>query len=485
MTEEFSADYWKDQAVKLDPTDDVRHVDYAQFVADQCGNAVRYVPRVGWFRWTGRIWEEAGDDGAALNTVTTAAMKLGEYAGRAGSGTLLKAASKMLVNDVRSRIVKEMQVLACLRGDVDEMDQHRHLLTFRNGTVDLRTGELKDHDPTDMITQMAPVEYVADAACPRWEQFVTEIFPGDEELQTYYQTWLGYCITGEVRDHALGVWYGENGRNGKGTTVRTMQSVFGPHLIKEVEFSLWEYTRGVQPHTEKIAALRSARMVVAQEGNPGTAMNTALLKNFSGGDRISTRHLHGKEFSFDPKFKIVLCSNYLPEFSTGGAALWSRTKAILFAESFADRVDIDLEPTIQGPEREGVAAWVVRGAVEYYRQGRLQDPASVVQATEHHRDEVDPLKPLLGELFDYDPESEVKRSLFNGELKSWREANGESAGGKFSPSMVKRLLMSRGVEEVRRKGVGWVYRGIYLMSDPPKPAAPVGDGPPRVLPVSV
>jgi putative DNA primase/helicase len=461
----------------LDVSDDIRHVNLARFVADQCGDIIRYVRHVGWFKWNGRVWQETGDTGAAMQAVTDASRILMVRAGNHPRDTswAMPAASKMLVHLVRKAIVAEMEVLPELHTDVDSMDQHRHLLTFQNGTVDLRTGELRAHDPADYLTQCTLVDYVPDAECPRFDQFVQEIFPDDPELQEYYQTFLGMCITGETRDHALGVWYGEKGRNGKGATVRTMTSIFGTEIIKEVPFEMWENQRGNAPHTELVAGLRGARMVVSQEGNQGVPMNTSLLKNYSGGDRISTRHLHGKQFTYDPKFTIVLTTNHLPEFSAGGAALWARTKAILFGQCFADRVDVDLEPTLQGPEREGIAAWVVRGAVRYYEQGRLSDPLSVIQATEHHKDEVDPLKPLIGELYDYDDECEVKRSTFNAELKSWRDDNGER-NAKFSPSAVKRQLLSNGVREQQRKGVGWVYTGIYLLSDPPRKGAAAGPG---------
>jgi putative DNA primase/helicase len=431
---------------------------------------------VGWFSWNGRVWQETGDTGAAMAAVTDASRVLMVRAGEHPRDTswAMPAASKLLVHLVRKAIVAEMEVLPELHTDVDTMDAHRHLLTFQNGTVDLRTGTLRPHDPADFITQLAPIDYVPDAECPRFERFVEEIFPDDPELQDYYQTLLGLCITGETRDHALAVWYGEKGRNGKGATVRTMVSVFGKDIVKEVPFELFEQ-RGQQAHSESIASLRNARMIVAQEGEQGVAMNTARLRNWSGGDGIEARHLYGKPFTFSPKFTIVLATNHLPEFSAGGAALWARTKAILFSQSFADRVDIDLEPTIQGPEREGIAAWVVRGAVRYYEQGRLSDPLSVIQATEHHKDEVDPLKPLIGELYDYDESCEVKRSTFNAELKGWRDDNGER-NAKFSPSSVKRLLLSNGVREQQRKGVGWVYTGIYLLSDPPRKGAAAGPG---------
>lgn len=459
-----SADYWRGVAEGLDPKPDVRHVNYAQFVADHCGSRLRHVPELGWFRWDGRVWREAGDTGAAMQAITDASRILLEE--RGSDGWAREAAGKMLVNSIRTGIVNEMAVLPDFAATVDDMDARRHLLSFANGTVDLRTGILHPHSPADMLTQIAPVVYVPDATCPRWLRFVEEVFPGDPELQDYYQTWLGMCATGEVRDHALGVWYGQQGRNGKGTTVRTMTAILGTDFVHEVPFELFEARSGNQVHTETIAALRNARMVVAQEGNQGVPMDVARLKHWTGGDRIEARHLYGRPFKFEPKFTLTLATNFLPEFSAGGAPLWARTKAIHFGQSFADRVDPDLEPTIQGPEAEGVAAWVVRGAMRYYEQRRLIDPLSVLAAKEHHKDEVDPLKPLVGELFDYAQGASVKRSSFNAELKQWRDDNGER-GGKYAPGIVKRHLMTNGVTETRLSGTGWMYEGIYLLSDAP------------------
>ncbi|MFE9864897.1 phage/plasmid primase, P4 family [Streptomyces sp. NPDC005506] len=448
----FDDTYWAKQRQRLDISDEVRHVHYAKFVADHCADRLKHVEHVGWYRWNGVVWQATGDSGAAMQAITDSVAVLAKRIVDAPADTSWASAamSKMLVNFQRKAIVAEMVVLREFQATVDDMDAARHLLTFRNGTVDLRTGELRSHDPADMLTQCANVEYVPDAECPRWLRFVGEVFPGDADLQRYYQTFLGYCVTGEVREHALGVWYGAHGRNGKGTTIRTMQKTFGPDIIREVEFSMFENVRGQAPHTEHIAGLRGARMVVAQEGNPGTPMNTALLKNFSGGDRISTRHLMGKVFSFEPTFTIVLATNHLPEFASGGAALWARTKAVLFGQSFADRVDRELEPTIQGPEREGVAAWVVAGAVRYYREG-LSDPLSVLAATEMHRDSVDPLKDLVSELFDYDDDAVTVRADFNKALKEWRDVNGDTSP-KFKPGSVKRHLADRGVKEVKRRG---------------------------------
>jgi putative DNA primase/helicase len=473
---DFNDAYWTRTAKDINVSHEVRHANFAKFVAEHSAHSLKFVTGLGWYRWTGKVWAPTGDDGAALQAITEASDALiqrmrdsEDDRGWAGA-----AVGKMLNGRERSVIVREMAARPEFRATVDDFDTARHLLSFANGTVDLRNGELRSHDPADMLTLCALVDYVPDAPAPRWERFIEEIFPGKPDLQDYYQRFLGLCVTGEVRDHVLGVWYGANGRNGKGCTVRTMQAAFGPEIVREVDFAMYEGGRGREPHTEQLAALRGARMVVAQEGEADVPMNTARLKKHSGGDRIQARHLYGKEFTFLPTFTLVLATNHLPEFSAGGAALWARTKAILFGESFTgDRVDPELEPAIQGPEIEGVAAWVVRGAVAYYSAGRLADIDEVTQATEMHKAEVDPLRALVGELFEYDDAAEVRRSDFNRRLKEWRDDNGDKSA-RYSPGNVKRQLMNQGVTERQKKGEGWMLVGVRFPED--KPSAMTADG---------
>lgn len=464
MNTTFDDNYWAATAKALNVSMDVRHAKFAAFVADHCADRLRFVEGLGWYRWTGLVWQPTGDEGAALQAVTDATEVLVQRMrdSEDDRGWAAAATSKMLNGRERAVIIREMAALREFRATVDDFDNARHLLTFKNGTVDLRSGELRPHDPADMQTICARVDYVPDAPCPRWIQFLAEVFPSDTDLQRYYQTFLGMCVTGEVDPHTLGVWYGEKGRNGKGTTIRTMHAAFGGDVVLDVPFEMFQKGK-YAPHTEQISDLRAARMVVAQEGESGQAMDVTRLKSYTGGDRISARKLRQGTFRFDPKFTLVLVTNELPEFAAGGAALWARTKAILFGESFAGREDRTLEPTIQGPEREGFAAWVVQGAVRFYAEG-LVDPFSVEAAKDFHKEQVDPLKPLIGELFVYNEDAEpVVRSEFNRQLKAWRDANGDQSA-KFKPGSVVKELERQGIKAVQRKGT-YVLPGIQMLPD--------------------
>ena len=48
----------------------------------------------------------------------------------------------------------------------DQLDTHRFLLNFLNGTLDLRTGELAPHNPDQFITKLVHYNYDPEAACP-------------------------------------------------------------------------------------------------------------------------------------------------------------------------------------------------------------------------------------------------------------------------------------------------------------------------------
>src|SRR5512135_408992 len=55
------------------------------------------------------------------------------------------------------------------------LDADPWLLNCRNGTLDLRTGELRDHDPVDLITKVTAAAYDPDAPAPTWSPFLHRI----------------------------------------------------------------------------------------------------------------------------------------------------------------------------------------------------------------------------------------------------------------------------------------------------------------------
>jgi putative DNA primase/helicase len=111
---------------------------------------------------------------------------------------------------------------------ISQFDNDPWLLNVPNGTVNLRKGQLLPHNPADHLTQLAGSNYNPDAECPRFEQFLTEIFAGDKELIRFVRRFAGYTLTGDTSEQCFLFCQGA-GRNGKSTLISILQEMLGDY----------------------------------------------------------------------------------------------------------------------------------------------------------------------------------------------------------------------------------------------------------------
>ena len=116
--------------------------------------------------------------------------------------------------------LKIAAALPSISAEVSDFDRHPHLFNAANGTMDLRTGILRPHDPADMLTQITHLPIILDAQAPRWERFLDEVFAGNRELIEFLQRAVGYSLTGDVREETLFFFSGD-GANGKALSAIT------------------------------------------------------------------------------------------------------------------------------------------------------------------------------------------------------------------------------------------------------------------------
>lgn len=333
---------------------------------------IRYAPGLGYYVWNGSVWERS-------------TVKVRQEIHRMGAALVLAGktaeARGFTMTSRIDDLMTELRSVPSVYVDAEVFDANRHLLSFANGTVDLRTGTIRPHDQADMITYCLEVDYRADAEAPRWEGFLNEIFPSDPELVGYMQRLTGYGITGNVDEQCFAVLWGK-GANGKSVFTDTMTRVF-QRVTETTPFATFEEkASGGIPND--LAALRGARLVMASEGEAGKHMSEAVLKRITGKDKVTARFLRQEFFTFSPTFLIMLATNHKPKFRGQDEGLWRRVKLIPFSRYFApSERDYDLDRKLMA-EAEGIAAWAVRGAVEWY-QGGLRDPESIKDATREYR----------------------------------------------------------------------------------------------------
>jgi putative DNA primase/helicase len=339
---------------------------------------------------------------------------------------------------------------------IQKFDSAPDSLNVLNGTIDLRTGELKPHRRKDCHTKLAQAVYDPDAKAPRWESFLTEIFKGDAELVSYMQRAIGYSLTGRTREEVFFLLYGD-GRNGKGTMVETLQAMLGDYADTVApEVLLQKNESG--GNTPELAKLKSIRFAPSSETDTKRKLAEALVKRITGGDLITACAKYGHPFTYKPEFKLWLATNKKPTITGTDLGIWSRIKMIPFLQKFEGKAkDAKLKETLRA-EMLGILAWAVRGAVAWYQQG-LGSCAAVDGATEDYREESDTVARFLKDCCIVAGEKyQMSSSLLYSEYKRYCEAEGETSLNQVD---VRKRLVNLG-HEWKRLTPGIFWKGISL-----------------------
>ncbi len=348
----------------------------------------------------------------------------------------------------------------------DALDRFPDLFNCANGTLDLHSGELRDHDRSDFITRVATVAYTPEAACPLWEAFLLRCMGGDAELVRFLQRAVGYSLTGHTSEQTLFMLYG-TGANGKSTFLETIRALLGDYAT-QADFTTFLKRDGEGVRND-LARLVSTRFVSAVEADAGAPLAESLVKQVTGGDIITARFLFREFFEFRPSFKLWLAANHKPTVRGSDHGIWRRIRLVPFTVTIPKK---ERDPHLLdklGQELPGILAWAVRGAMEWKRGG-LGAPVAVEAATARYQAEMDAFGGFLADCcVEGEGERATARDLYEAYLH-WCETNGERARSKKALSMGLRERGYRSVRTSRARG----WEGLRLREEGEEPAE--GDG---------
>lgn len=293
------------------------------------------------------------------------------------------------------------------------------LLNCPNGVLELNTGMFRKHDPEDYLTQICPVEYDADAKCPRFLQFLEEVFESNADLISWIQRFFGYCLTGHSREHVLPIFHG-GGRNGKTTLIKTICAVLGADYAGTTPEKFLVTSKGEQ-HPTKIADLYGKRLAADLETDADARLNETLIKRLTGGDNLKARRLYEDFWEFAPTHKLILATNHEPVVQGTDTAIWARLKLVPFSVSFLGREDHSLTETL-ATELPGILAWMVEGCAQWTANG-LGEPAVVKQATAAYRGEQNDIAKFLEASYIRDPAARARKTAVTAKYQVWCHNN--------------------------------------------------------------
>jgi putative DNA primase/helicase len=349
----------------------------------------------GWLHWNGvrwviddaAIWERAEAVGRAL---------LVEAAKAEDKNTrdlLWKHGKYSLSKPAIDRMIKLAEKSDRVRVAPEMLDANAYALNCMNGTVDVRTGELHQHNRYNLITKLAPVRYDPGATAERWQSFIARVLP-EEIVRKHVQKAIGQALTGTVEQQAFYINHGF-GMNGKSTFFDILITLLGDYAGTIDIDVLMERNKSGSLSPE-LASLKGKRLVVSSENNAGQRLKEGLIKRITGDKTITARQLYKKPMTFPVSFKLFLHVNHRPEITGTDYAMWRRVQLIPWSVRINKE---ERDPHLfEALERElsGVLNWALQGYQRYLDEG-LEPPKTVLHATEAYRDDMDKVTQFIAD----------------------------------------------------------------------------------------
>jgi putative DNA primase/helicase len=402
--------YWEDVAdhASAEPAGDdnitdkqaaQRHRGQAQMayrLALRYNNRLMHVHQLGWYHWDGKRWAEDMEGHAKRAVLDILRRALTESF---DNDSMSEDAKKWLRQDVHkcesaTGINGVLAIAAALEpfaATVERLDEDPYLLNCVNGTLDLRTMELRKHQPSDRITKITNAAWDAKATSGIWDGFITRILP-NVAVRQFVQRYLGTSLCGRVIEHKLAIFTGE-GRNGKGVLYGAVINALGDYA-DAAEPDLFTHRDGAHPTGEM--DLLGKRFVVVSENDKGMRLGEAKVKKLTGGDPIKARKMRQDFVSFDPSHTPVLVTNFLPKVSGDDPALWARLRVVPFEVVIPeDEQDKHLGEKLE-LEDTAVLTYLIQGWVMYQAMG-LAEPDEVLVATDNYQRDSNAVKRFVDE----------------------------------------------------------------------------------------
>lgn len=400
----------------------------AERIAYYHGENIRYCNELEWLIWNGKQWTE--DSKRQIEAITAKTLR-GLYAESKAEEDKYRAkqlydwAKKCEKRAIRINSILDVRPMVSVKKK--ELDSHKFLFNCDNGVIDLKTGELLPHDRDLLLTKISSIKYDKNADCPNWISFLESIFKThkgepDHELIYFLQKAIGYSLTGVTKEQVMFFLFG-NGRNGKSTFINIIQDLLGDYG-RQTNSDTFLKKRNDSGINNDVARLDGARFVSAVESEEGQQLSEALVKQITGGEKMSARFLRQEYFEFTPEFKVFFTTNHKPIIKGSDEGIWRRIKLIPFTVTIPkDKIDYDL-PDKLAKEMSGILNWAVEGCLKWQREG-LGESAAVKAATDDYREDMDILGPYIDENCLVHSEARIEGKSLYENYSKWCYQNNE------------------------------------------------------------
>ncbi|MEQ8903461.1 MAG: phage/plasmid primase, P4 family [Roseovarius sp.] len=415
----------------------------------------RSTEAVGWMAYDGIAWEPDTNGSAVQECAKKFAERIYESA-HANSDPDNDAAKRARQILGAGKLAKAISLAAsddCLRTKWASYDAQPSLFNLQNGTLDLSTGLLRDHDPDDLVTKVGNARFDHQASCPFFDKLLEDILP--QEHRDFALRLFGYALLGQPKEQVFILCYGP-GANGKSTLVNAVTHAMGGYAMNaEPSTFIKQKNPGIR---NDLARLKGARMVATSELATGEILDAPLVKRITGGDPITARFLHKELFEFDPEFVMFMITNALPVINGADGAMGRRIALIPFNKVIPEeKRDSSLPEKLQA-EASGILNRLLEG-LESYRANGLAIPEDLKAEAARYVQSSDMIFGFIEDSCNFTPDGKVGAKELQFHYRMWCGENGlrPLSQPQFRAEMIKKTK----IVPTRTKE-GMVWSGVSL-----------------------
>jgi putative DNA primase/helicase len=360
------------QDLEQDKDDEVNHRSIALSVIDAFGpkNLVESVGKI--WKWNDAgLWEPV-DDRLIKRKIheLMPARKITKF-----SVESVLDITKTEVFMTNHRFDVDTRAINCLNGE----------LCFREGVW-----HLEPHDKQSYRTTQIPIFYDPKATAPRFEQFLDEVFEGDEDAEVkkvLVCELLGYSLLASCEFEKFVILLG-NGANGKSVLLHVIEQLVGTSHVSAVQPSQFD-NRFQRAH------LFGKLVNIVTEIAEGAEIADATLKAIVSGERTTAEQKHKNPFDFHPFCTCWFGTNHMPHCRDFSDAIFRRAVILSFNRKFEGvNRDVNLRQKLN-MEMAGILNLALEGISGVFNIGEFTHCPSSEAAKKHWRFECDQVEQFV------------------------------------------------------------------------------------------
>ena len=242
---------------------------------------------------------------------------------------------------------QKAEVFDCLRDIAEEKKQaDARYIAFRNGVLDIVTGQMQPFSPDLVVTNRIPWDYNPDAYSELADSTLDKLACGDKPIRSLLEECIGYCFY-RANDYKKSLILTGKGNNGKSTFLDCVKAILGEDNISALDL-------------KEIGDRFSTSMMFGKLANIGDDIGddflqggqVATFKKVVSGNRIKAERKGQDPFEFNPYVKLLFSANDIPRMKDKTGAVLNRLVIIPFNAQFtkylpSGEIDPDYNPKIK------------------------------------------------------------------------------------------------------------------------------------------